>query len=75
MQKGEKLAINNATDTLRSFVENQRIEECKDLLVANSPDFLNSLVNGRPASSYLWIDFGICPVGGNFVVKAALQLQ
>jgi hypothetical protein len=66
MQKGEKLAINNATDTLRSFVENQRIEECKDLLVANSPDFLSSLVNGRPASSYLWKDFGICPVGGNF---------
>jgi hypothetical protein len=66
MQKGEKLAINNATDTLRSFVETQRIEECKDLLVANSPDFLSSLVNGRPASSYLWKDFGICPVGGNF---------
>jgi hypothetical protein len=66
MQKGEKLAVNKATDTLRSFVENQRIEECKDLLVANSPDFLSSLVNGRPASSYLWKDFGICPVGGNF---------
>jgi hypothetical protein len=66
MQKGEKLAINKATDTLRSFVETQRIEECKDLLVANSPDFLSSLANGRPASSYLWKDFGICPVGGNF---------
>ena len=66
MQKGEKLAINKATDTLRSFVETQRIEECKDLLVANSPDFLSSLVNGRPASSYLWKDFGLCPVGGNF---------
>lgn len=66
MHKGEKEAMQKASDTLRSFVENQRIEECKNFLVANSPDFLSSLANVRPASSYLWKDFGICPVGGNF---------
>jgi hypothetical protein len=66
MQLGEKQALNKGAETLRSFVEQQRIEECKQQLFANNSDFLQSLNNGRPASSYLFKDFGICPVGGAF---------
>ncbi|EGU31130.1 phage integrase family protein, partial [Vibrio ichthyoenteri ATCC 700023] len=66
MKVGEKEALSNATKTLRSFVEQQRIEECKSQLVGSSVDLLNSLDNSRPASNYLFKDFGICPVGGAF---------
>ncbi|MEZ9510902.1 VPA1269 family protein [Vibrio breoganii] len=66
MELGEKEALNKATQTLKSFVEQQRIEEVKSQLVGSSMDLLNSLDNARPASSYLWKDFGICPVGGAF---------
>ncbi|MGP9799435.1 gamma-mobile-trio integrase GmtZ [Rheinheimera sp. NSM] len=63
---GEKQALNKATDTLKSFIESQRIEQCKSQLVANNADFLSTINNSRPASSYLFRDFGICPVGGGF---------
>ncbi|MEZ8199945.1 MULTISPECIES: gamma-mobile-trio integrase GmtZ [Vibrio] len=66
MESGEKEAISKATQTLKSFVEQQRIEEVKSQLVGSPADQLNSLNNTRPASSYLWKDFGICPVGGAF---------
>ncbi|WP_052439732.1 gamma-mobile-trio integrase GmtZ [Vibrio campbellii] len=66
MEVGEKEAMSKATQTLKSFVEQQRIEEVKSQLVGSSVDLLNSLDNARPASSYLWKDFGICPVGGAF---------
>ncbi|WP_425666229.1 gamma-mobile-trio integrase GmtZ [Vibrio tubiashii] len=66
MELGEKVALSKATQTLKSFVEQQRIEEVKSQLVGSSVDLLNSLDNARPASSYLWKDFGICPVGGAF---------
>ncbi|WP_099609559.1 gamma-mobile-trio integrase GmtZ [Vibrio coralliilyticus] len=66
MELGEKEAMSKATQTLKSFVEQQRIEEVKSQLVGSSVDLLNSLDNARPASSYLWKDFGICPVGGAF---------
>ncbi|WP_406675939.1 gamma-mobile-trio integrase GmtZ [Shewanella benthica] len=66
IELGEKQALNNAAEALRSFVESQRIEECKKQLVANNPEFLQTLNNNRPASSYLFKDFGICPVGGAF---------
>ncbi|RTR38190.1 integrase [Shewanella canadensis] len=66
IQLGEKQALSNGADTLRNFVESQRIEECKNQLIANNPDFLQTINNARPASSYLFKDFGICPVGGAF---------
>jgi hypothetical protein len=66
MEVGEKEAMSKATQTLKSFVEQQRIEEVKSQLVGSSVDLLNTLDNARPASSYLWKDFGICPVGGAF---------
>lgn len=66
MELGEREAMSKATQTLKSFVEQQRIEEVKSQLVGSSMDLLNSLDNTRPASSYLWKDFGICPVGGAF---------
>ncbi|WP_244915176.1 gamma-mobile-trio integrase GmtZ [Photobacterium swingsii] len=66
MELGEKEALSKATQTLRSFVEQQRIEEVKSQLVGSSVDLLSSLDNARPASSYQWKDFGICPVGGAF---------
>ncbi|TKG11709.1 VPA1269 family protein [Vibrio sp. F13] len=66
MESGEREALSKATQTLKSFIEQQRIEEVKSQLVGSSADLLNSLDNARPASSYLWKDFGICPVGGAF---------
>ena len=63
---GEKQALNKATDTLKSFIESQRIDLCKSQLVANNAEFLSTIDNSRPASSYLFRDFGICPVGGGF---------
>jgi hypothetical protein len=63
---GEKQALNKAADTLKSFIESQRIEQCKSQLIANNTEFLSTIDNARPASSYLFRDFGICPVGGGF---------
>ncbi|MCU8325071.1 VPA1269 family protein [Vibrio vulnificus] len=66
MAQGDKEATNHAVKTLKAFVEQQRIEECRSQLVGSSVDFLNSLDNSRPASSYLFKDFGVCPVGCAF---------
>ncbi|NRF64882.1 gamma-mobile-trio integrase GmtZ, partial [Vibrio coralliilyticus] len=66
MELGEKEAMSKATQTLKSYVEQQRIEEVKSQLIGTSVDQVNLLSNARPASSYLWKDFGICPVGGAF---------
>jgi len=66
LEKGEKEALKNAPDKLKSFIEQQRIEECRSQLVGSSTEFIKSLDNSRPASSYLFKDFGICPVGGAF---------
>ncbi|WP_052184001.1 gamma-mobile-trio integrase GmtZ [Shewanella sp. ZOR0012] len=66
LEVGEKQALSKSTDTLRSFIEAQRIEQCKSQLVANSQEFLQTIDNVRPASSYLFKDFGMCPVGGAF---------
>ncbi|MCU8072232.1 VPA1269 family protein [Shewanella sp. SM32] len=63
---GEKRALNKATETLKSFIESQRIEQCKSQLIANNTEFLSTIDNARPSSSYLFRDFGICPVGGGF---------
>ncbi|HIF9084649.1 TPA: gamma-mobile-trio integrase GmtZ [Photobacterium damselae] len=64
MELGEKEALSKATQALKSFIEQQRIEEVKSQLVGLSVEHINSLNNSKPASSYLWKDFGICPVGG-----------
>ncbi|MEZ9202265.1 VPA1269 family protein [Vibrio splendidus] len=66
MEVGEKEALSKATKTLRSFVEQQRIEEIKSQLISSSVEQLNLIDNSNPASSYLFKDFGICPVGGAF---------
>ncbi|MCJ2378777.1 integrase [Vibrio sp. ZSDZ34] len=66
MELGEKEALSKATQTLKSFVEQQRIEEVKSQLVGSPMGPINLLDNARPSSSYLWKDFGICPVGGAF---------
>lgn len=66
MGKGEKLALQNSSATIQRQIENHRIEECKGQLTAKDPSFLNTLNNNRPGSSYLFKDFGICPVGGAF---------
>ncbi|HDZ3765102.1 TPA: integrase [Vibrio cholerae] len=63
---GEKQALDKSKDTLKSFIESQNIEQCKSQLTANDPEFLSTLNNTRPASSYLFRDYGICPVGGGF---------
>ncbi|WPC73946.1 gamma-mobile-trio integrase GmtZ [Vibrio porteresiae] len=74
MELGEKEAMSKATQTLKSFVEQQRIEEVKSQLVGSSLDLLSSLDNARPASSYLWKDFGICPVGGAFCSEGGIPV-
>ncbi|MCV3262340.1 hypothetical protein OGZ01_00830 [Vibrio harveyi] len=47
MEVGEKEAMSKATQTLKSFVEQQRIEEVKSQLVGSSVDLLNSLDNAH----------------------------
>ncbi len=66
MSKGEKIALQNSSETIQRQIENQRIEECIGQLTAKDPNFLSSLNNNRPSSSYLFKDYGICPVGGAF---------
>jgi uncharacterized membrane protein YagU involved in acid resistance len=66
LRRGEKQAALVAVDSIRQFVEQQRIEECRGELIANNQDFLKFLNNDRPVGAYQWKDYGICPVGGNF---------
>lgn len=74
MEVGEKEALNKATKTLRSFIEKQRIEEVKSQLVGSSVEQLNLLDNTKPVSSYLWKDYGICPVGGAFCTEGGCSV-
>jgi hypothetical protein len=65
VELGEKQAFKNAREKAQRFLDEHGIEEFRTQLTANNPEFLNSLSNKHPSSTYLWKDFGICPVGGN----------
>tara|TARA_B100000700_G_scaffold104150_1_gene117649 strand:+ start:9534 stop:14033 length:4500 start_codon:yes stop_codon:yes gene_type:complete len=74
MEIGEKEALSKASKTIKSFLEQQRIEEIKSQLVGSSTELLNSLNNSRPGASYLFKDFGICPVGGAFCSEGGMPV-
>jgi len=61
LEEGEKLALKSQADATQKLIEQNKIEEVKNQLVASNKDLLNSLTNEVPAGNYVFRDYGICP--------------
>ncbi|MGH1431801.1 MAG: gamma-mobile-trio integrase GmtZ [Neptuniibacter sp.] len=63
--EGEKRAMQNKTYAAQRMIEQGRIDEIKNELIATSSDALNLISNETPVGTYLFRDYGICPYGGS----------
>jgi hypothetical protein len=63
--EGEKRAMQNKSYAAQRMIEQGRIDEIKNELIATSSDALNVISNETPVGTYLFRDYGICPYGGD----------
>jgi hypothetical protein len=63
--EGEKRAMQNESYAAQRMIEQGRIDEIKNKLIATSSDALNLISNETPVGTYLFRDYGICPYGGD----------
>lgn len=61
LEKGEKIALLNQAKATQRTIEQNKIEDVKNHLVASNNDLLIALNNGIPAGNYVFKDYGICP--------------
>ena len=61
LEKGEKIALLNQAKSTQKMIEQNKIEDVKNHLVAGNNDLLLALNNGIPAGNYVFKDYGICP--------------
>ncbi len=61
LEEGEKIVLQTQVVATQNIIEQNRIEEVKNNLVAANPDLLNALTNNIPAGNFVFRDFGICP--------------
>ena len=65
LEKGEKLALKEKAQATQVLIEQNKIEEVKNQLVANNSELLTSLTNEIPAGNFMFRDYGICPYGAS----------
>jgi hypothetical protein len=61
LEEGEKIALQTQVVATQKIIEQNRIEEVKNNLVAANTELLNALTNNIPAGNFVFRDFGICP--------------
>ncbi len=61
LEEGEKIALKSQAISTQKVIEQNRIEEVKNHLVASNSELLASLTNEIPAGNFVFRDFGICP--------------
>lgn len=61
LEEGEKLALKSQAQSIQKTIEQNRIDELKNQLVASNEELLRSLTNDVPAGNYVFRDYGICP--------------
>lgn len=61
LEEGEKLALQSQVTATQNIIEQNRIEEVKNNLVASNSELLSALSNEIPAGNFVFRDFGICP--------------
>jgi hypothetical protein len=61
LEEGEKIALKSQAQSIQRTIEQNRIDELKNQLVASNEDLLRSLSNEVPAGNYVFRDYGICP--------------
>ena len=61
LEEGEKIALQSQVVATQKIIEQNRIEDVKNSLVAANADLLNALTNNIPAGNFVFRDFGICP--------------
>lgn len=64
MNEAHKKAFYKGVDRARKMCEDFNIQELSPSFVANDSTILSSLDKNHNASSFLFTDIGICPVGG-----------
>ena len=65
LEKGEKLALKEKAQATQILIEQNKIEQVKNQLVANNSELLSSLTNEIPAGNFMFRDYGICPYGAS----------
>jgi hypothetical protein len=61
LERGEKIALLNQTKATQKMIEQNKIEDVKNNLVASNSDLLIALNNSIPSGNYVFKDYGICP--------------
>ena len=62
--EGEKRAMQDKSYAAQRMIEQGRIDEIKNELIATTSDALNLISGDTPVGTYLFRDYGICPYGG-----------
>ncbi len=73
--EGEKRAMQNKAYAAQRMIEQGRIDEIKNELIATTSDALNLISNETPVGTYLFRDYGICPYGGQRCYDGGEQIQ
>jgi ABC-type lipopolysaccharide export system ATPase subunit len=61
MEEGEKKALKNKAYAIQRHIEQQKIDDIKNQLAANSEEILCLLDNTVPGANFTFSDIGICP--------------
>lgn len=61
LEEGEKVALKSQAQATQSLIEQNKIEEVKNNLIATNQDALSALTNDFPAGNFVFRDYGICP--------------
>ncbi len=62
--EGEKKAMQEKSYAAQRMIEQGRIDEIKNELIATTNDSLKLISGDTPVGTYLFRDYGICPYGG-----------
>lgn len=62
--EGEKRAMQDKSYAAQRMIEQGRIDEIKNELIATTNDAINLISSETPVGTYLFRDYGICPYGG-----------
>lgn len=61
LEEGEKIALQSQAIATQKIIEQNRIEEVKNNLVASNSELIAVLTNEIPAGNFVFRDFGVCP--------------
>ncbi|TGU85402.1 VPA1269 family protein [Acinetobacter pittii] len=75
LEAAEKISLKSEAEAIQKVIEQHRIEDVKNNLVASNEELLNALTNKIPAGNYVFRDYGICPFAASRCDDGGPQIQ